>query len=62
MFTNIYNLYLDIFYGYLEIKCANPNCTRTFKISRNSYTNTEYSCNMGCALSAFNKVHNLESP
>ncbi len=58
MLSKIYNTYLDIFYGYLDIKCANPNCSQIFKISRNSYTNSQYSCNMGCALNAYNEIHN----
>ena len=51
------NIIKDILFGYeplVEVKCASPYCTRIFKISRNSYNNTEYSCNMGCALNANN--------
>ena len=53
---NIINNIRDIFYGYIQVKCANPNCSKIFKISRNSYQNTEYSCNMGCALNAYNQT------
>ena len=54
MFDYIYNIVNDIYYGYLIIKCANNNCKRTFKILRNNYKGGLYSCNMGCALEAYN--------
>ncbi len=54
MFDYIYNVVNDIYYGYLIIKCANKNCKRIFKISRNNYNNTEYCCNMSCTFEAYN--------
>ncbi len=52
-FTNILQ---DIYYGYIEVKCCNNNCNQVFKISRNKYKNTLYSCNTGCALAAYNHL------
>ncbi len=61
MFNYIQNILGDIFYGYIEVKCANNTCGRIFKLTRNNYYNnciTEYSCNMGCALEAYNQSSN----
>ncbi len=63
----ITNTVLDIYYGYVEIKCV--NCNNKFKMSRNkinkdgySFTdgelNNSYSCNIGCALNYVNKIKN----
>jgi hypothetical protein len=57
MFDYIYNVVNDmyyVYYGYITIKCANNNCKRTFKISRNNYKGGLYSCNMGCSLEVYN--------
>ena len=32
----IKNTILDLFYGYVEIRCANKLCNRVYKLSRNS--------------------------
>jgi hypothetical protein len=61
MFSYITNILGDIFYGYIEVKCANKGCRRIFKLTRNNFYNngiTEYSCNMGCALEAYNQFTN----
>ncbi len=52
------NIIKDIIYGYIQVKCANPYCSNIFKIPRNDYNNTLYSCNMGCALNAYNTKTN----
>jgi hypothetical protein len=54
MFTYINNIILDIYYGYIEVKCCNKSCNNKFKFSRNKFQNVNYSCNMGCALNAYN--------
>ena len=57
MFTYLSNIALDIYYGYVEVKCVNPLCNRVFKLSRNNVNyniSDSYSCNMGCALNYFN--------
>lgn len=57
MLSYISNIIQDIYYGYVEIKCANPYCSQTFKVSRNIIDKNNkpyYSCNMGCALNSFN--------
>jgi hypothetical protein len=59
MFSYIQNVLGDVFYGYMEVKCANKLCNRLFKLTRNNYYNngqTDYSCNMGCALEAYNQT------
>jgi hypothetical protein len=53
MFEYLSNVALDVYYGYIEIKCVNKNCNRIFKFSRNKIspnTPNHYCCNMGCAL------------
>jgi hypothetical protein len=50
------NILSDIYYGYIEIKCANKLCGRVHKISRNifySNSSNTYCCNMGCSLEAY---------
>jgi hypothetical protein len=57
----LWNVAKDITFGYLELKCCNKNCVRTFKISRNSEVSknpNNVSCNMGCALAAYNDFEN----
>ncbi len=63
MFTYLTNIALDIYYGYIEIKCVNPTCNRVFKMSRNKLDiniANNYSCNMGCALNYFNTTNKEE--
>jgi hypothetical protein len=60
MFTYIQNILGDVFYGYIEVKCVNNTCNRVHKITRNNFYNngqTDYSCNMGCALAAYNQTN-----
>ena len=62
MFSYISNIFQDIYYGYIEIKCANPNCSRIFKMSRNKldiHYDINYSCNIGCALNSFNEINKV---
>ncbi len=57
MFSYLSNIALDIYYGYVEVKCVNPMCNRVFKFSRNKLDlnmKNNFSCNMGCALNYFN--------
>ena len=59
MFSYFSNVAKDIYYGYVNVKCANKNCSRIFKISRNRLeTNmiNNYCCNMGCGLEYFNQT------
>jgi hypothetical protein len=65
MFKNIYNYInnvgADIVYGYVEVKCANRNCRRIYKFSRNSLNMNNinnYCCGMGCALESYNQMEN----
>ncbi len=60
MFTYLKNIALDLYYGYIDVKCVNPTCNRTFRLSRNNYNynNNNYSCNMGCALNFVNIINN----
>ena len=54
-----YNIVTDIVYGYIEVKCANRDCNRIYKFSRNSLNINNvnnYCCRMGCALAAFNQM------
>ena len=51
----------DIYLGYIEVKCANRDCNRVYKFSRNSFNINDinnYCCRMGCALAAFNQMEN----
>jgi hypothetical protein len=60
MFTYLSNIALDIYYGYVEIKCVNPSCNRIFKMARNkldSNITNHFSCNMGCALNYFKQTN-----
>ena len=64
MFTYLSNIALDIYYGYINIKCVNKNCNQIFKMSRNKlepYMDNHYCCNMGCALQYFNNTKNKEN-
>ncbi len=61
MFQYLSNIFLDVYYGYVEIKCI--NCGTKFKLSRNNINllldiSTNYSCNIGCALNYMNKIKN----
>ena len=58
MFNYIYNIGADIIYGYIKVKCANKTCGRVFYFSRNNFIKTEYCCNMGCSLEAYNQNNN----
>ncbi len=62
-YNKISNIVKDICYGYIEIKCSNNNCNKTFKLARNTistFTPTSYCCNMGCSLATFNQYAELE--
>jgi hypothetical protein len=55
------NITKDILYGYVEVRCCNPTCNRILKVSRNSEcvkSPNNVSCNMGCALGAYNNMNN----
>ncbi len=60
MLTYFTNVITDLIYGYVEIKCVNKKCNRTFKFCRNDlskFNSNNYCCNMGCALESYNQ-HN----
>ncbi len=57
----VWNILKDCTFGYIEVKCCNTRCNRVFKVSRNSEaakTPNNISCNMGCALAAYNDLEN----
>jgi hypothetical protein len=51
MLNILYNIYC--WYYYVQVKCC--NCNNTLYIDKKIYTHNDYSCNMACAFSAFNK-------
>ncbi len=46
-------------FGYVEVRCCNKTCNRVIKVSRNlleTSGSNNFSCNMGCALEAYNQT------
>ncbi len=60
LYNYFVNISFDIIYGYIQIKCANPNCNKIFKLSRNYYKEGNfYCCNMSCSYGAINIINDL---
>ncbi len=54
-----YNVFKDMVFGYVEVRCCNKLCNRVLKVSRNLLETTgpnNFSCNMGCAYGAYNQT------
>ncbi len=54
-----FNVIQDILFGYVEVRCCNKTCNRVIKVSRNlleTSGSNNFSCNMGCALEAYNQT------
>jgi hypothetical protein len=64
MLFYIKNVLSDIIFGYIEVKCCNKMCNSKFKIARNNINVNgidNYSCNMGCAIEAYNQSKSLNT-
>ncbi len=67
MIKNIYNyitnIGANIFYGYVEVKCANHKCRRVYKFSRNNFNMnniSNYCCGMGCAFETYYQMNDYD--
>lgn len=57
MFYYLKNITSDIIFGYVDVKCANKNCNKIHKFSRNNidFNTNNYCCNMSCAFESYNQ-------